>query len=81
MDRRRSVTGSTTSLAQKPIVTEEWQNHPKTVELKAELARLKENELAEQFKAKKATEQLEDVMAEIVNLRSKNEVYQKNNSK
>uniref|UniRef100_A0AC34R191 Unconventional myosin-XVIIIa n=1 Tax=Panagrolaimus sp. JU765 TaxID=591449 RepID=A0AC34R191_9BILA len=78
-DRRRSITGSTTSLtATKVLTNEEWLNHPKTIELKTELEKLKENELSEQHKAKMATEQLEDVMTEITNLRQKNETLQKN---
>lgn len=81
-DRRRSITGSTTSLtATKVLTNEEWLNHPKTIELKTELEKLKENELSEQHKAKMATEQLEDVMTEITNLRQKNETLQKNAQK
>uniref|UniRef100_A0A914C202 Myosin XVIIIA n=1 Tax=Acrobeloides nanus TaxID=290746 RepID=A0A914C202_9BILA len=55
----------------------DWNNHEKTVELKTQLDKLRDNEAALKLKAQKATEQLQDVQAELENLRSRNDQLEK----
>lgn len=80
-EKRRSVASISASPTPKSFGIEDWQNHPKTIELKHELTRLKECQIAEQFKAQKATEQLQDLQSEISNLKSKQDGYDRTNSK
>uniref|UniRef100_A0AC34FAZ7 Uncharacterized protein n=1 Tax=Panagrolaimus sp. ES5 TaxID=591445 RepID=A0AC34FAZ7_9BILA len=79
-EKRRSIASTSASPVPKSFGIDEWQNHPKTAELKQEVSRLKENQLAEQFKAQKATEQLQDLQSEITTLRSKHDSYDRTNS-
>uniref|UniRef100_A0A7E4ZSW7 Myosin-XVIIIa n=1 Tax=Panagrellus redivivus TaxID=6233 RepID=A0A7E4ZSW7_PANRE len=64
-----NVSASSTS----HVSNDDWQNHPKTLELKAEVSKLQETVSAEQYTTKQATEQLQDLLGEITSLRSKNE--------
>uniref|UniRef100_A0AC35FYY7 Uncharacterized protein n=1 Tax=Panagrolaimus sp. PS1159 TaxID=55785 RepID=A0AC35FYY7_9BILA len=79
-EKRRSIASTSASPIPKSFGIDEWQNHPKTIELKQEISRLKKNQLAEQFKAQKATEQLQDLQSEITTLRSKYDSYERTNS-
>ncbi|KAI1714577.1 unconventional myosin-XVIIIa [Ditylenchus destructor] len=58
-------------------VSVSWEENEKTVELKGSLAKMREQEMAMKLKHQKTTEQLQDIQAEVENLRSRNEQLEK----